>query len=166
MRRDRLNGKQQDVIVKKNDLSIFGSELFTSSSMVFEPNLRIPTPAGYILGPDDELTINVFGFSETSLSNIMEGYQDSKVFIPNAFSPNGDGVNDFFRVPALNKNKLVRLTLYNRWGQVYFQTKDVALGWNGRFKHQEAEGGVYIYYLEMTGLSGISICCPVSSITR
>jgi gliding motility-associated-like protein len=79
---------------------------------------------------------------------------DYPLYMPNAFTPNGDGVNDVFRVPALNKNNLVRLTVYNRWGQVYFQTKNPAQGWNGRFKQQEAEGGVYIYYLEMSGLSG------------
>lgn len=48
----------------KNDKSIFGSELFTTNSLVFEPNLRIPAPAGYILGPDDELVISVYGYSE------------------------------------------------------------------------------------------------------
>ena len=45
----------------KGDLSIFGAELFTSNSLVFEPNLRIATPVGYIIGPDDELIVNVFG---------------------------------------------------------------------------------------------------------
>jgi len=48
----------------KPDISIFGSELFTKNSLVFEPNLRISTPSGYVLGPDDELTVNVFGYSE------------------------------------------------------------------------------------------------------
>lgn len=48
----------------ENDLAVFGSELFTTNSMVFEPNLRIATPSGYILGPDDELVINVYGYSE------------------------------------------------------------------------------------------------------
>jgi len=47
----------------KKDLSIFGAELFTKNSLVFEPNLRIPTPSSYILGTDDELVINVFGSS-------------------------------------------------------------------------------------------------------
>ncbi|MEO5907698.1 MAG: hypothetical protein ABIR50_04455, partial [Ginsengibacter sp.] len=42
----------------KNDESIFGSELFTTSSTVFEPNLRIPAPVGYVLGPDDEIVIS------------------------------------------------------------------------------------------------------------
>lgn len=45
----------------KNDKTIFGSELFTSNSLVFEPNLRIPAPAGYILGPDDEIVVSVYG---------------------------------------------------------------------------------------------------------
>ncbi len=48
----------------KNDRSIFGSELFTGTSLVFEPNLRIPAPAGYVLGPDDEIIISLYGLSE------------------------------------------------------------------------------------------------------
>jgi protein involved in polysaccharide export with SLBB domain len=43
---------------------IFGSELFSETSTTFEPNLRIATPSNYILGPDDELIINVYGYSE------------------------------------------------------------------------------------------------------
>jgi protein involved in polysaccharide export with SLBB domain len=43
---------------------IFGSELFGSSSTTFEPNIRIATPSNYILGPDDEIIINVYGYSE------------------------------------------------------------------------------------------------------
>lgn len=43
---------------------IFGSELFAGTSTTFEPNLRIATPSNYMLGPDDELIINVFGYSE------------------------------------------------------------------------------------------------------
>jgi len=46
------------------DKSIFGSELFTTNSLVFEPNLHIPAPAGYILGPDDEIVVSVYGYSE------------------------------------------------------------------------------------------------------
>jgi protein involved in polysaccharide export with SLBB domain len=56
------------VPMQKNetDLAIYGAALFSTSSMVFEPNLRIATPGGYVLGPDDELLINVYGFSEKS----------------------------------------------------------------------------------------------------
>lgn len=48
----------------KNDITIFGSELFTTNSLVFEPNLRIPAPVGYVLGPDDQLVVSVYGYSE------------------------------------------------------------------------------------------------------
>ncbi len=46
------------------DPSIFGSELFTTNSLAFEPNLRIPPPPNYMLGPDDELVVSVYGYSE------------------------------------------------------------------------------------------------------
>ena len=53
---------------KKNDkeLSVFGSELFTNTNLTFEPNLRIPTPKNYVLGPDDEVVIDVFGYQEVN----------------------------------------------------------------------------------------------------
>jgi plasmid maintenance system killer protein len=45
---------------------IYGSSLFNTSNLTFEPNLRLPTPENYLLGPDDELVIDVFGLSETN----------------------------------------------------------------------------------------------------
>jgi protein involved in polysaccharide export with SLBB domain len=64
----------------KADLSIFGSELFDQSSLVFEPNLRIPTPSGYILGPDDELVVNVFGYSERTYNLTVN--EEGNIYIP------------------------------------------------------------------------------------
>jgi protein involved in polysaccharide export with SLBB domain len=65
----------------KNDETIFGSELFTTNSLVFEPNLRIPAPAGYILGPDDELVISVYGFSEKKYNVTIN--EQGEIYIPN-----------------------------------------------------------------------------------
>ena len=64
----------------KTDLSVFGSNLFDEKSLVFEPNLRIATPAGYILGPDDELIINVFGFSERTYNVTVS--PEGSVYLP------------------------------------------------------------------------------------
>ncbi len=66
----------------EKDLTVFGSELFTTNSLVFEPNLRIPTPSGYILGPDDELVINVFGFSEITYNVTVN--EEGNIYIPQA----------------------------------------------------------------------------------
>jgi len=66
----------------KNDETIFGSELFTQNSLVFEPNLRIPAPAGYVLGPGDEIVISVFGYSEQKYDVTLDDQGD--IYIPNA----------------------------------------------------------------------------------
>ncbi|MDQ2719000.1 MAG: SLBB domain-containing protein [Bacteroidota bacterium] len=65
----------------KNDETIFGSELFTTNSLVFEPNLRIPAPAGYILGPDDEIVVSVYGFSEKKYN--LRVNESGEIYIPN-----------------------------------------------------------------------------------
>ncbi len=63
------------------DPTIFGSELFTKSSLVFEPNLRIPPPPNYMLGPDDQLIISVFGFSEQKYT--LKINELGEIYIPN-----------------------------------------------------------------------------------
>ena len=65
----------------KNDQTIFGSELFTSNSLVFEPNLHIPAPAGYILGPDDEIVVSVYGYSEKKYNLTVN--EQGEIYIPN-----------------------------------------------------------------------------------
>lgn len=82
-KKDRYENKDATNLprqAEETDLAVFGSELFTSSSLVFEPNLRIPTPAGYILGPDDELVINIFGYSEQTYNVTVNA--EGNIYIP------------------------------------------------------------------------------------
>lgn len=65
----------------KRDTTIFGSEIFMEGSLVFEPNLRIPSPANYILGPDDQIVVNVFGYSEQTYNLTVNA--EGNVYIPN-----------------------------------------------------------------------------------
>jgi protein involved in polysaccharide export with SLBB domain len=74
-------GKNSTLQKFKNDETIFGSELFTTSSLVFEPNLRIPAPAGYILGPDDEIIVSVYGYSEKKYDLTVN--EQGEIYIPN-----------------------------------------------------------------------------------
>jgi len=71
------------------------------------------------------------------------------IWVPNAFTPNGDGVNDLFRVLG-NTGRLesFRLRVFNRWGQLLFETSDRTKGWDGRQQGGEALLGVYVYMLE------------------
>jgi len=70
------------------------------------------------------------------------------IWIPNAFTPNGDGKNDAFNIESINKIKDFHLYIYNRWGQVIFETNDINKGWDGTFKGKDIQEGVYIWKLE------------------
>ncbi|MGH1339484.1 MAG: gliding motility-associated C-terminal domain-containing protein [Aureispira sp.] len=69
------------------------------------------------------------------------------VFIPNAFSPDGDGHNDELLVNGNNITSMT-LSIYNRWGERVFETKDQNIGWDGRFKDSILPPDVYGYYLQ------------------
>ena len=74
--------------------------------------------------------------------------------IPNAFSPNNDGRNDYF-APTFNAEiKDYQLRIYNRVGQLLFQTTDPATGWDGRFKGQQQSSDNYIYQISFSDTSG------------
>lgn len=71
------------------------------------------------------------------------------VLIPNAFSPNNDGVNDEFKILAYKGLKSLNyFKIYNRWGNLVFESKDFNTGWDGFFKNTIQEIGVYIYVIE------------------
>ncbi|MFT6019674.1 MAG: gliding motility-associated-like protein [Saprospiraceae bacterium] len=82
------------------------------------------------------------------------------VYIPNAFSPNGDGYNDFFYVNAGPEVARVNsFRIYNRWGAAIYEmtdipANDVRNGWDGRFKGENVENGVYIYVAEIEFIDG------------
>jgi len=71
------------------------------------------------------------------------------ISISNAFSPNGDGKNDFFK-PNLNctGNLNYTFSIFNRWGELVFETHEGAKGWDGRYKGKPMPVDVYIYYIK------------------
>lgn len=69
-----------------------------------------------------------------------------QVFIPTAFSPNGDGKNDWFRIFGTERSrKVVSLQIVNRWGQVVWREQNGRAGWNGLYNGVPQEAGVYHY---------------------
>ncbi len=69
------------------------------------------------------------------------------IYIPNSFTPNNDGRNDTWSIPALNAFPDFQLQLYNRYGQLVFENKSIVKPWNGRFKGQAASPGAYVYII-------------------
>lgn len=73
--------------------------------------------------------------------------KEANLYIPNAFSPNGDGKNDVLFVRGNYITKLY-FAVYDRWGQKMFETKDITRGWDGTFKGKKIDPAVFGYYLE------------------
>ncbi|MET6996601.1 gliding motility-associated C-terminal domain-containing protein [Chitinophaga defluvii] len=71
------------------------------------------------------------GCKLTGETEVVKNWRDCAVFVPTAFSPNGDGINDIFRAKVHDDVYNYRLTVYNRWGQQIFQSNDPAQGWDG-----------------------------------
>ncbi len=70
---------------------------------------------------------------------------DSYVWIPNAFTPNEDNLNDYFHIKTLNITDY-HLMIFNRWGELIFESFDSTYLWNGRTKNNEMiMEGVYVY---------------------
>lgn len=80
--------------------------------------------------------------------------KEPSVLMPNAFSPNGDGLNDVFRPKVIGYPFINYLRIYNRWGQEVFVTYNHNIGWNGTFKGKPAETGVYYYIVSVRSLTG------------
>ncbi|MDB5284478.1 MAG: cell surface protein, partial [Bacteroidota bacterium] len=73
--------------------------------------------------------------------------------VPNAFSPNGDGINDVIKVEGRGIVEMV-FRIFNRWGEKVFETNDVNQGWNGIYKGDLQEMDVFTYTVEATLING------------
>ena len=67
------------------------------------------------------------------------------VFVPTAFTPNNDGLNDIFKPLVDGKLVQYRFTIYNRWGQIVFQTREFKKGWDGTLHGLKMDSNIYIW---------------------
>jgi gliding motility-associated-like protein len=75
--------------------------------------------------------------------------------IPNAFTPNGDGLNDIF-IPNQQNLAVMEMKVFNRWGQLVFSSSDVNKGWDGKYNGVKEEMGTYVYQIRATFFDGTS----------
>jgi len=93
------------------------------------------------------LIVNSDYCSDTA-SNIVNIFSKIRVYVPNAFSPNGDGLNDVF-IPVTNatEDDQLQLMVFNKWGNVIFETTDISKSWDGTLDGYEVQNGIYIWKL-------------------
>jgi len=106
----------------------------------------------YTVTVTDELgctaVTSVFVFVRTPVCD------ETDVYIPNAFTPNGDNVNDvlFVRSNFIDEMEMI---VFNRWGEEVFKTSDPAAGWDGMYNGDELQPDVFAYYIDVLCINGV-----------
>ncbi len=114
---------------------------------------NIPAPVHtYTTGGSFVITMityipNSLGCYDTLQAQTINVITNPELYIPNTFTPNGDGFNDVFKVrgPAFG---VYYFAVYNRWGQMVFETQDPTQGWDGVYNGRQADPGVFGYYIK------------------
>ncbi|MEO6541918.1 MAG: gliding motility-associated C-terminal domain-containing protein [Ferruginibacter sp.] len=120
-------------------------------------NSPTPTPQSYIT---PRFTMDVFprlivqnnlGCFDTAVQKIVVP-NSCYIAVPNAFTPNNDGLNDYLYPLNAYKATDLLFRVYNRAGQMVFETRDWTRRWDGRFKGQHADAGTYVWILVYTNI--------------
>ncbi len=80
-----------------------------------------------------------------AIGSIELNVNEPEYMIPNAFTPNGDGRNDFFNVVTKGLIEIVQFRVYNRWGQLVYNNTNPSQGWDGNVNGRPAPSDVYVY---------------------
>ncbi len=116
-----------------------------------------------VIFPKEEFNLFIYDTNgcrwQTSLKAETDLECDRDIYVPNTFTPNGDGANDYFKVVSYQL-KLVDLMIFDRWGELIFQTDQPAIGWDGKYKGEICKTDVYewkVTYIDAYGKTRIKI---------
>ena len=116
--------------------------LHINNTMTLQPLVNPRADIDYILNVDaangcgretDTMHIKVYG----------------ELFIPNAFTPDGNGINDTWNIPALAAYGVFELVVYNRFGEAVFNAKKTPLAWDGKYRGKDQPAGTYTYFIDL-----------------
>ena len=109
-----------------------------------------------ILSNDTYFTVTVTDAVGCSASDgvFIKVYDGPEYYLPNAFTPNGDGLNDVFRPIPAGMKSTEFFRVFNRNGQLVFQTNRWLEGWDGKFKGKNADQGTYVWSIKGYDVNG------------
>jgi gliding motility-associated-like protein len=140
-----LEGKSVQLkgsVIGVNLQYVWRPDLFINDLNILQPVVSPLVDTAYIL---DAVSADGCGtFSDTVKVKVYK-----KVVVPNAFSPNGDGINDQWMIPALMAYSNFFLQVYNRYGQLVYSTRKYSRAWDGTFNGKPLPLGAYYYVLDL-----------------
>ena len=148
----------------ENDFSILSTNNSVTVDYLWEPaeSLDDPTSPSPTATPTETTTYTVIitdsngcvGMDTVTVRVLNPPCEDPFIFIPTGFTPNNDGFNDILFVRSGDVIEEMYFTIYNRWGQMLFETTDPMVGWDGTFQGEALSPDVYGYYLTVKCVNG------------
>ena len=143
--------------ISPNPIVIFLGEIVTLTVNSNIPGTNFQWSNGDVnptieISPDYTMMIGVEGnldgctnFQEIEII-VKIPLTECHIYLPNSFTPDGDGLNDIF-IPYLDNAEIVSISIYNRWGQLIFTSNNSLMGWDGTFAGEQCMEGVYSYMI-------------------
>lgn len=111
-----------------------------SDRSILQPTVNPDVDTKYVLNASSQCGSD----SDTMLVKVYKG-----IHIPSAFTPNGDGINDTWNIPALSAFSAFSLSVFNRFGERIFFARNENRSWDGKFKGRDLATGTYVYVLSV-----------------
>ena len=148
-----VNAGPDKFLIKGTFLTLHATAKGNNLSYLWTPAISITgeTTLDPRISPPSDITYSLTVTSADGCSNHDEVVIKvlNELYVPTAFTPNGDGLNDVWRLPSLESYPDAEVTIYNRWGQPVYHAKAPLISWDGTFNGKPQSTGSYIYYIEL-----------------
>lgn len=153
-------GRDTAVVINQSlQLNASGGKLYTWSPPTGLSATNIANPVAVYNKEDENVRYKVFVYNEagcvdSAFVNVKVFKTLPSVFVPTAFTPNGDGRNDILKPVAVGMQRLDFFGVYNRWGQLVFSTTINGKGWDGTLSGTPQISGTYVWMVKAVDFSG------------
>lgn len=150
-----VNAGEDRTLIKGNSIQLAGSVSGNVVSYVWSPNTFISNVnvLSPVVSPDADIEYTLTATAANNCGVVSDAVSVSVftgLYIPNAFTPNGDSRNDTWNVPALAAFPKAQLVVFDRYGEKVFEgTGAQSTGWDGRFKSKNLPAGNYVYVINL-----------------
>ena len=142
------------VIIAGTTTTLDGSSNITDAAVLWSPAINISSATDLTPSVNPQTTITYaltlssnFGCGVSTDSVLVKVF--AKLFIPNAFTPNNDGLNDVWNIEALEAYPGAVIKVFNRFGQMVFTNDGAVKSWNGKYKGVIQQKGAYPYIINL-----------------
>jgi gliding motility-associated-like protein len=139
-------------------LQASGGTYYTWSPPVYLDNPDIADPIA-TLPEDTRYTVTAYSTAgcPSSASILIKVYKGPAIYVPTAFTPNGDGANDVLKIVAPGISRLTYFQIYDRWGKEVFNTTSINATWDGTISGKPVPSGTYVWMIQGIDLQGAAL---------